>query len=160
LWCSWCSHFGSEYFIFGLIFGFDSSPCELFSSVCRRIQLPRECSAAHVRLGVKAQPRRRARVSPSPAARRNGFSRVLPPRAAARVLFVLSRVGAAGSPSVFPSESRSRSLSQSRSLRRHSPSAEFPICCDFRPFLSAVRVLASFVSQSTAPPFAVLFSGR
>jgi hypothetical protein len=62
----------------------------------------REFSAAHVRSGVKARPRRRARVSPSPAARRNGFSRVLPPRAAARVLFVLSRVGAAGSLSVFP----------------------------------------------------------
>jgi hypothetical protein len=91
LWCSWCSHFGSEYFIFSLFLVSIPARGGSFLLSAEGFNV-REFSAAHVRSGVKARPRRRARVSPSPAARRNGFSRVLPPRAAARV-FVLSLCG-------------------------------------------------------------------
>jgi hypothetical protein len=44
--CSWSFRFGSEKSIFGLIFCFDSSPCGLFSLLCRRIHPPGVCSAA------------------------------------------------------------------------------------------------------------------
>jgi hypothetical protein len=41
LGCSWCSRFGSEIFIFGVIFGVDSSPCGIFFSSLRRRIHPR-----------------------------------------------------------------------------------------------------------------------